>query len=340
MFFVHTADNHIDMPLSYLSGQKASARKRSRRLSFSRIINYTLENKADFLLISGDLLHSASSPQAVKFCSEEFARLGDKPVFISLGNHDYLLDTSHFPGNVHVFPGEFETVFAHDYSVTGVSFTSASASFSHKIPPAPDKNKINILLMHGDLFTQSEYNPLNKDFISKLGYDYVALGHIHQYHKIQNIAYPGCHDGGGFDELGPKGFISGNISKGFLSTEFIPSSSQVYEIIDFDISDKTSTSSIADALYDEISENGIYKINLTGTIKEDFYPNISLISDILSQKAFFVKITNKTQADKNLAESNLFNYFTEYIFKNCDDEIASLALQLGINALKGDVRDI
>ena len=43
MRFVHTADNHIDMPLSSLPAQKAVMRKADRRLSFSKIIDFTLQ---------------------------------------------------------------------------------------------------------------------------------------------------------------------------------------------------------------------------------------------------------------------------------------------------------
>ncbi len=337
MRFVHTADNHIDMPLSSLPQGKSTLRKAERRSSFSKIIDYTIKN-ADMLIISGDLFHSPTpSASAVNFCIKEFEKLGNIPVFITLGNHDYGIANVNFPGNVHIFPNTFERIIYKDIALTGASFTSETAFLSHSIP-SPDPKYKNILVLHGDLSQSSEYNPIDKVKLLSYGYDYVALGHVHTYFREGNIVYPGCHDGGGFDENGEKGFVFGDISDS-LKLEFIPASSRVYTCFDFDVSQFDSSMALCEALTAKISD-GIYRINLIGTLKEDFVPNIEYITTRLSEKAFFVSIKDSTHVDNDISQSSIYRFFSDYLAKNCEGEVASQAYKYGVWALKGVKEDL
>ena len=334
MRFVHTADNHLDAPVSSLPPAKAAMRRHMRLQSFSKIIDYTIQN-ADMLLISGDLFHTPNPPKSVfSFCVKEFERLGDIPVFIVLGNHDYLNPNLNFPGNVHVFGSEFETASYKNCLITGVSFTSPSASFANRIPSAKNDSD-SILLLHGDIFTQSDYNSMNKDTLASLGYTYVALGHIHEFYKYKTIAYPGCHDGSGFDEAGEKGFIYGTISEGKLSTEFISSSSLLYRKESFDVSDFSSSMAVADAIMEKFPD-GIYKFSLTGVPSELFTPNIEAIESYISHKFFHATVTDETGISANLSDSMLYKLFCEYVNENAKGDIALLSLRYGTNAMKGD----
>lgn len=335
MRFVHTADNHLDMPLGSLPPHKAAMRRDMRLSSFSRIIEYTRLN-GDMLFISGDLFDSPSpSPSILAFCRKEFEKLGDIPVFISLGNHDYKKTDFNFPGNVHVFPAHIQKIECNGYSVTGASFPSPSADFSQSIPLAEGET-INILCIHGDILTKSDYNPMNKDILASLGYDYIALGHIHNYTKHKQMAYPGCHDGAGFDELGEKGFIFGEIDNEILKTSFIPSSSLIYSVENIDITHFSSSSEIADAICRKFPD-GIYRFNLTGTPCDGFIPNTDAIEAFISQKFFYASITDSTSSATDISDGMLYKLFEEYITSHAEGDIAVLALRYGINALKGDL---
>lgn len=333
MRFVHTADNHLDSPIASIPPQKAQIRRDMRLASFSKIIDYTIKS-ADALLISGDLFDSPNPPRSVvEFVKKEFARLSDIPVFIALGNHDYLKESFDFPGNVHIFPESFETVAADDCLITGASFASPSGCFSGLIP-APSGNSFSILLLHGDIFTKSDYNSMDKDYLSSLGYDYIALGHIHEFFEYKNIRYPGCHDGSGFDETGIKGFIYGDTSS--RTYNFIPSSSLVYSKESFDVSACYSSAEIADALMAAFPD-GIYKFTLTGTPREGFTPNASAIEGFISQKFFHSSVTDNTNFDTSITTSMLYKLFSDYVTAHSEGEISSLALRYGTNAMKGDI---
>ena len=86
-------------------------------------------------------------------------------------------------------------------------------------PPELDKDKINILCAHGDLLdTDSRYCPIRMDEIVRSGFDYIALGHVHNsdgIHRGGNMwyGYSGCLDGHDFGENGYKGAVSIAMSK-------------------------------------------------------------------------------------------------------------------------------
>lgn len=338
MRFVHTADNHLDMPLSSLPPLKASLRKAERRASFSKIIDFTLQN-ADFLIISGDLFHTPSPSQStINFVKKEFERLGDIPVFIALGNHDYGVYDTNFPGNVHIFTPGFERIVYKDTLITGSSFAFEVSNIAHTIP-YPDKDySHNILVLHTSLTPTGDYNPIDKAVLQKYGYDYVALGHVHAAYSQKNLFFPGCHDGSGFDECGEKGFLYTDTALS-PSPRFIPTSSRIYSVIDCDISGCDSSQAICAKLSELIGE-GIYRINLTGVLNESFSPNIDYITSVLSEQAFFVTIADKTCFDNDISQSSIFRFFSEYIDQSCDRETALLAKKYGSLALKGVKEDI
>ncbi len=338
MNIIHAADIHLDMPLSSLPPEKASVRREERRKSFSSIIDYTLKSGADALIISGDLFDSPSpSEGTLRFCANEFNRLSGIPVFISLGNHDYGVRESYFPGNVHIFPAAFKTYDCGAFSVSGASFSREECV----IPLLPPENdgKIHILAVHGDLTPSSPYNPMDKDLLSSLGYDYVALGHIHTYNRYKQLVYPGCHDGGGFDETGEKGFVSCDISKGSLDVSFIPSSSRIYERLDFDISSLASSSQIVCALSPKLC-GGIYDVSLIGRRCASFTPNTAFIQSELSGRAFYLKITDKSKSSVNLSDNILVKLCSEYLAEKCSGEEYDMSLDFVVRALLGEEIDL
>ena len=85
-----------------------------------------------------------------------------------------------------------------------------------------DKSKINILITHCDLDgaknNDTRYNPVSKTMLHSLGFDYVALGHIHKRMQDEEIVYPGSLVSLGFDELGQHGMILGEIDE--ITKEF------------------------------------------------------------------------------------------------------------------------
>lgn len=160
--------------------------------------------------------------------TREFAACHECRIVISPGNHDpYTPDSIwakiSFPENVYVFNSPELDCFRFDdigVNVYGYAFTSShmdTCPFSD--PPELDSDKINILCAHGDLLdTGSRYCPIRMDEIVRSGFDYIALGHVHNsdgIHRGGNMwyGYSGCLDGHDFGECGYKGAVSIVMSK-------------------------------------------------------------------------------------------------------------------------------
>ena len=74
-------------------------------------------------------------------------------------------------------------------------------------------NKLNILVTHGDLdaskTSDKPFNPLSAKKLSEIGFDYIALGHVHRtnFDKNSRLIYSGSTISLGFDELGVHGIV-------------------------------------------------------------------------------------------------------------------------------------
>lgn len=333
---VHTADIHLDMPLTALPPEKARLRRAERRKSFVKILTHAKSVNADALLISGDLFDSPfPSRDTVSFCVEELKRVSPLPVFIALGNHDYSLSDLDFPGNVRVFPKSFAVLPLAGADIYGASFSSETALLS---PPVPsDTSKINLLCLHGDLFSGGGYNPLEMN--SLLPYDYAALGHVHTFFQKGRVVYPGCHDGGGFDECGTKGFVEADIEKDNLKVKFIPSSSEIYDILSLDVSPYVSSASLGEEIASRL-DGGIYKIALTGVRQKGFTPDLSLISSYISEKSFYFTLADASSASSSSISPRLLEEIYSYIDENLPESLRDKAKNAALSALSGDSVEI
>ena len=81
----------------------------------------------------------------------------------------------------------------------------------------------NILLLHTSLEESSDaYLPININALVDLGFDYYALGHVHQAKTIKkNIIFPGTPEPLSFRELGQHGIFMGSVDKDHSEMNFI-----------------------------------------------------------------------------------------------------------------------
>ena len=112
MRFIHAADIHLDSPLKGLEAYPGAPFERLRiatRLAFDRIVDLCLEERVDFLIIAGDLFDTEVKDfNAALEAAAQLRRLykADIPVYLILGNHDSLEETSRhvpWPANVTLF---------------------------------------------------------------------------------------------------------------------------------------------------------------------------------------------------------------------------------------------
>ncbi|NND92914.1 MAG: DNA repair exonuclease [Granulosicoccus sp.] len=220
--FLHTADLHLDSPLSTLatrnSGLGELMQDASRRV-LTRLVDTALKQQVDALLIAGDLFDGDQRDvHTAMVLQRELRRLEAAaiPVFIIWGNHDAearLLDVLELPDNVHAFDGRGgKRYFANEQAVVhGVSYSRRQAPDSLLGKYAkPDAQCFNIGLLHTSLTGaegHNDYAPCTVNELIDKGYDYWALGHIHKrsvHHRQPAVVMPGNPLGRHINESGER----------------------------------------------------------------------------------------------------------------------------------------
>lgn len=348
---VHCADIHIGAAHSALGA--AAARRSAEVLhSLYSVAELCREQKADALLIAGDLFDNpCPDSESVKAVSQYLASIPETEVFIAAGNHDYLTPSSPYFGefseNVHIFK-DGECLEFDSYRVYGRSFYS-SFEQTFSLPKAEQDQKINILLMHGDIFG-GPYNPLTEAALSETGMDFVALGHVHAPSGVKfagqvPFAYPGSCEPLGFDETGIRGALVGTVYKGDIDLNLRRLCRRVYHEI------RVNTAPFSDAgqLQEHLREillplkDDMVKIILEGECV--FSPDCNRLLAALDGLNYYLKLKNRTYPKENLTllreEQTLKGIFTDKMLRLIETSDgdqkaeAEAALRLGLAAFAG-----
>lgn len=222
--FIHTSDIHLDSPLKGLSGHQGAAAERIRtatRIAFDNLVSQAIEDEVDFVVIAGDLYDGDwRDYQTGLFFVKQMGRLAQAnvPVFLLHGNHDaesQITRRLSLPPNVSVFSGRQAETFQlerHGVAVHGRSFRQRDIT-ENLVPayPPPTAGYFNIGVLHtglGGMHGHANYAPCAIDDLVNKGYDYWALGHVHQaavLHERPHVVFCGNLQGRHIRESGPKG---------------------------------------------------------------------------------------------------------------------------------------
>ncbi len=226
MRFLHAADIHLDSPLTGLSAYPDAPTELLRtatRDAFDNLVSLALDEAVDFLVIAGDLYDGSWKDfNTGIYFARQMGRLkaAGIPVFVLHGNHDAESEMTRrlsLPDNVHVFPasraGSFELP-GLQVALHGRSFKNA-ATTEDLVPgyPAPRQGWFNIGVLHTALegyAAHASYAPCSMAELHAKGYQYWALGHVHEHQLWQGdstIAFPGNLQGRNIRETGAKGAL-------------------------------------------------------------------------------------------------------------------------------------
>ena len=354
MRFIHMADMHFDSPFTVLSSREelGELRRLEQRKIFKKIIDKIKNEKIPYLFISGDLYeHQYIRKTTIEYINNLFKEIPETKIFISPGNHDPILKNSYYNNfnwvsNVYIFNSEIKKYSFQDCDIYGFGFDDFYCTDS-KIEEIKieNKNKLNILITHGDLNASKtlgmQYNPINENKIKELGFDYIAMGHIHKKTINENIIYPGSTISFGFDELGEHGILDINLEKNKLEINFEKLDDTEFKEININISEIFSEEELIEKINEiKLEENNYYKIILKGN--KNIEINTNKILKIINKKNI-LKIKDFTKLNFNLEEikkeNNLKSYFIKEIEKikkenNYTDEEIESAVEIGLQALQ------
>ena len=307
MKILHSADWHLDAPMTGRSEEQARYLRQELRKVPEKIAALAKQEHCDLMLLAGDLFDGSYTQDSFRAV---YAALEDVkiPVFITPGNHDFCQPNSpylaeNWPENVHIFKHPaMEAVHLPtlDCTVYGAGYEAMDCPALLENFRAEGDSKWKIGILHGDATnTSSPYCPVNPQQVRLSGLDYLALGHIHKSGSFRSgdalCAWPGCPMGHGYDETGIKGAILIELGDD-TRWEFRPLDTPRF--------------------YDEEVEVGVDALQalttlLPGVSTEDFYRvTLTGYSDGLDTEALasqFAHVKNLVLRDKTIPEKELWS---------------------------------
>jgi DNA repair exonuclease SbcCD nuclease subunit len=221
--FLHAADLHLDSALRGLEADAPAERIRTAtRQALVNLVDLALTEEVAFVLLAGDLYDGDWEDWPTgQFLITQIGRLtrAGIPVYAIRGNHDaesVLTRDLRWPEGAHLF----DSRAAHHLTVPGLDVVIHGRSFPQRAVkdeafarayPAPVPGMLNIGLLHTACGSgaHENYAPCTVEQLIGHGYDYWALGHVHQRAVLHEhptwVVFPGNLQGRHINEPGPKG---------------------------------------------------------------------------------------------------------------------------------------
>lgn len=237
MKFVHAADLHLDSPLRNLeryAGAPVEPVRLATRRALENLVALCIEEQAALLVIAGDLYDGDWNDYSTGlFFSKQMSRLREANVQVVWirGNHDALSKITNklrLPGNVYELPSkqpdsiEFDElgVVVHGQSYARPELVDdLGAAY-----PERRAGLVNIGLLHTALSGRpghAPYAPCRLEELTAKGYDYFALGHVHQREELCRdpwVVFSGNLQGRHARETGEKGATVVSVEDGRIES--------------------------------------------------------------------------------------------------------------------------
>ncbi|MDF3070346.1 MAG: metallophosphoesterase [Polyangiaceae bacterium] len=224
MKLVHAADLHLDSALHGLTRYESAPADEIRgatRRAFSNLVGLCLEERAGLLVISGDLFDGDWRDVSTGlFFAKELNKLCQAGVRVAWirGNHDAVsqirksvrlpepvIELSHERAETRVLEDLGVAVHGRSFGRRDVT-EDLAATYPERVAGA-----LNVGLLHTALEGRTghdRYAPTRVETLVNRGYEYWALGHVHQrevVHREPYLVFPGNLQGRHARELGEKG---------------------------------------------------------------------------------------------------------------------------------------
>lgn len=344
MRFIHIADIHLGANPDVGNGCQG---KRSEELwkTFENVITLCEKEQTDLLLIAGDLFHRQPLLRELKEVDYYFSTLTHTKVVLIAGNHDYLAPNSYyrtFPWSEHVYPlfgTELEVItFPElDTAVYGFSYDRREIQEPrYDRVQAVGKAGIEILLAHGG---DEKHIPIRRAALERSGFDYIALGHIHKPQTVvaDRAIFAGALEPIDKNDVGPHGFIRGEIRGQNIRTEFVPFAKRQYLHLPLEMNEEMTLGEVKAWMRQLIQENGVehlYQFILKGyrNAELDIDPVQLRVGDQVLEVLDETKVAYDLRKLRQEHEGDLIGHFIDMFQDVEEGSVEEMALYEGIRA--------
>ncbi|MFH1502923.1 MAG: DNA repair exonuclease [Candidatus Eisenbacteria bacterium] len=310
---VHTADVHLGAPLGWL-GERAAVQREQLKRTLTAVVDLAVAEKADCLVIAGDLFDSQSPPASdVRFAFQECGRFGAETgaaVVILPGSHDHLGPTSVYAS----YRKEFDrtggvSVLGLDgrqsvdlercgLSVRGTPPLSNRSSTHQLAGLRPDPRfSWNVAVAHGSLTTAPvapDDHPVSPDEIAAGGWSYVALGHWHSWRDVSvgrtKAIYPGAPEVMAVDQSGAGHVAVVELTPEGTNVKKVRVGSRAVLDLDVDVTGLPGMSAVADRVRSQAAPDAdtILRLTVSGLAAVDAGLDVETLCDDLAPDYFRV----------------------------------------------------
>lgn len=231
--FIHAADLHLGSPLAGLALKDAEIARRfasAGRRAFEDLVTLAIETGVAFLIVAGDVYDGDWADNTIGlFFARQVARLDRAgiPVVLVRGNHDaesVITKSITLPPSLRSYRADRPETHRLDHlrvALHGRSFPNRAVEENYALTyPAALPGWFNIGVLHTSCTGSAQhdtYAPCSVADLAGRGYDYWALGHIHEYGELSRdpwIVFPGNLQGRSIRECGPKGAVAVEVADG------------------------------------------------------------------------------------------------------------------------------
>lgn len=314
MRFIHTADIHLG---ANPENKRDWSFNRGDEIwnTFERLIKEIKSDPVDMLIIAGDLFHRQPLLRELKEVDYLFSTIPTTKIVLCAGNHDAIKKGSFYKefkwsSNVIFLDSKnIDTVVIPELNtcIYGLSYYEneiLESVYDHVI--VDDLDMINILVAHGG---DDRHAPINRKKIAMSDFDYVAMGHIHKpdLDAKYPMAYCGSLEPIDMNDVGPRGYIYGEVTKERFDIKFVPFAKRIYVDMMYTVTPTATNMEIRHRLYDMFLEQGMdnmYRITFNGYRDPDFEIDIR---DVLNS-GNIVDIIDETVPDYDFEELSRENH--------------------------------
>ncbi len=352
MKIIHCADIHLGSKMdARLSRDKAEERRREIRTTFLKLIDYAQKESVKAIILAGDVFDGDRPFKKDKlFFYDAVKNNPDIDFFYLRGNHDGLENYTLEADNLKTFGEEWTTYGYEDITISGIELKAGNCNSLYS-GLSLDKDKINIVVMHG---SQSDANGIDKINISRLAdkhIDYLALGHYHTHDGFHDLrergkwAYSGCLEGRGFDETGEKGFILLDVSDG-VKADFVPFASRIVREFTVDITGAEDFYAAEKKILDETKTDAknYVRVYIAGETTVDADDLAKDAEKELEERYFAASVVNRAKEKADISEvakeKSLKGEFVRLCLEEeMSEEDREKVLAFGLKALDGEWRE-
>ena len=272
--FIHLADVHLGA-VPDRGCLWSHEREEEIWETFRRVIAAIRKNPVDLLFIAGDLFHHQPLMSQLEEINELLGSIPDTRIFLMAGDQDYVREGSFYrqiqwKPNVFFFDKEARSCM--EFSEEQVYVYGLSYEHPEIREPLYDdwkpqeKPGFHVLMAHGG---DMGHIPVDYQKLTGAGFDYIAMGHLHNYQVILRDAalYAGAPEPLDWRDTGEHGYIEGEYEDGAVRTRFVPFSARICQNLILTIDENTRQYDLEEMLRNEIMKRGgrnIYRVIIQG----------------------------------------------------------------------------